>query len=101
MPKEFVGAESRFSDIYSRLKDLVEGSQVNPEKRLEQLSVKKAALNREIRDLKEQGEFKVYDDWQIRERFEELSRSARDLLSDFKQVEDNFKGITKRLFESK
>lgn len=99
-PKEFVGAESRFSDIFSRLKDLVEGSQVNPEKRLEQLNEKKAVLNKEIKDLKEQGEFKVYEDWQIRERFEELSRSSRDLLSDFKQVEDNFKGITRRLFES-
>jgi hypothetical protein len=99
-PKEFVGAESRFSDIYKRLKDLVEGSQVNPEKRLAQLMEKRNGINREIRELKEHGEFQVYEDWQIRERFEDLSRSARDLLSDFKLVEDNFKQITRRLFES-
>ncbi len=98
--REFVGTESRFSDIHRRLKDLVEGSQEDPEIKLEQLLEKRKEINREIREIREKGIVKSYEAYQIKERFEDISRSARDLLSDFKLVEENFKQITRKLFES-
>ncbi len=57
-------------------------------------------INREIQEVREKGIVKSYEPYQIRERFEDISRSARDLLSDFKLVEENFKQITRKLFES-
>jgi hypothetical protein len=96
-PREFVGTESRFQDILRRLRELVEGSGEDPEKRVAELQEKRAEIGREIRRIRRTGRVESYTAVQVRERFEEISRSARDLLADFRQVEQNFKELVREI----
>lgn len=97
--KEFVGTESKFKDIFHKLRDIVENANPDQEKRLEDLEKKKLAIEKEIRKIKIDGYVSTYEDYQIRSRFEEVNRLANDLIGDFKEVEDNFKEITQRIYE--
>ena len=96
-PREFVGTESRFQDILRRLRELVEGSGEDPGKRIDELKERRAEIGREIQRIRRAGRVESYTAVQVRERFEEISRSARDLLADFRQVEQNFKELVREI----
>ena len=98
-PREFVGTESRFTFIYQGIKELLEGSQEDPEERIRQLTEKRNELDREIEKIRTGSPVSLLEDWQIRERFDDISRNARTLISDFREVEENFKEIIRTLFE--
>lgn len=93
-----VGAESRFLEIQRRLEELVENTTDDPEVRLKMLENRRMRLDREIEALKTGRSLPVYSDQQIRERMGALIRHSRDLLGDFKQVEENFKAIVKEIY---
>ncbi len=95
--KDFVGAESKFKDIFNQLNNLVEFTSDDKEKRIKILEAKKKEIDDQIQVLKE-GDVKVFEDYQIIEKFNKLNHSAKELLSDFKEVEDNFKNITKEIY---
>ena len=97
--KEFVGAESKFKDIFNKLKELVEFTNENIEKRIEILEDKKLNIEQEIQQLKIGEDVKVFEEHEIIPRFQQLTFSAKELLSDFKEVEDNFKNITKDIYQ--
>ena len=97
--KDFVGTESRFKDIFRRLRDLVEGSQENPAEKIAELKEKIEGLKASIRLIEQTGKVEVYSDTQIKERFFEITKSARELLGDFKEVEHNFKEITRGIYQ--
>lgn len=44
-------------------------------------------------------EVEVYDDYQIEPRFNTLNKLAKELLSDFKEVDDNFKEIIRQIYQ--
>lgn len=94
--REFVGTESRFKDIFTRLKDLISQTEVDPEKRLQELEDQKHEIEKKIMAIRVRGHLAsedVYDDTKIKERFYELDRAARELLTDFTEVEQNFEGL--------
>jgi hypothetical protein len=97
--REFVGTESKFKDIFTKLRDIIENANPNKEKRLEELERRKQEIEEEIRKIKIDGFVEVYEDYQIRSRYEEVNRLANELIGDFKEVEDNFKDITRRIYE--
>ncbi|MBN2532532.1 MAG: DUF3375 domain-containing protein [Spirochaetales bacterium] len=97
-PREYVGTESRFSDILRRLEELVERTQENPEMKIKELEKKKQEIEDEIAEIRHTGEVKTFSRFQIQERFEEISRNSRDLLADFKEVEQNFKKIVEHIY---
>lgn len=97
--REFVGTESKFKDIFSKLRDIIENANPDKEKRLTELERKKKALEEEIRKVKIDGYVNTYEDYQIQSRYEEVNRMANELIGDFKEVEDNFKEITRRIYE--
>lgn len=97
--KEFVGAESKFKDIFNKLKELVEFTNEDIEKRIEILEDKKLSIEQEIKQLKIGEDVKVFEAHEIIPRFQQLTFSAKELLSDFKEVEDNFKNITKDIYQ--
>ena len=97
--KEFVGAESKFKDIFNKLKELVEFTNEDIEKRIEILEDKKLSIDQEIQKLKIGDNVKVFEEHEIIPRFQQLTFSAKELLSDFKEVEDNFKNITKDIYQ--
>ena len=97
--REFVGAESKFKDIFTKLRDIIENANPNKEKRLAELEKRKRAIDEEIRRIKIDGYVSTYEDYQVKSRYEEVNRLANELIGDFKEVEDNFKDITRRIYE--
>lgn len=97
--REFVGAESKFKDVFRKLREIIENANPDKEKRLAELEKKKLAIEDEIRRIKIDGYVSTYEDYQIKSRFEEVNRLANELVGDFKEVEDNFKEITRKIYE--
>lgn len=97
--RKFVGTESRFKDIFKKMHDLVENTQDDPQEKILELERKKQAIEEEIRQVKITQQVQVYDETQVKERFYELNKLSRELLADFKEVEGNFKGIIRNIYE--
>ena len=97
--KEFVGTESKFKDIFHKLRDIIENANPDKEKRLAELEKRKQAIDEEIRRIKIDGYVSTYEDYQIKSRYDEVNRLANELIGDFKEVEDNFKDITRKIYE--
>lgn len=93
--REFVGTNSRFRDIFARLQELIELSTENKEARIAELEKKKWEIENEINLLKTGKKPLVYGDTEIKERFYDLNKTARELLGDFTEVEQNFDQIRK------
>lgn len=97
--EEFVGTESKFNNILHQLKELVEFTNEDTEKRIQLLEEKKLEIEQQIQRIKIGEDVKVFEAFEIVPRFHQLNQSAKELLSDFKEVEDNFKGITKGIYQ--
>ncbi len=96
---EFVGTESRFLHLSQQLQEVVNNASADPEQRIAELEKQRKALNDEIREIRKSGRARTYTDTQIKERFFTLSRNARELVADFKQVEENFKEISREIYQ--
>ena len=90
--RAFVGTESRLRLVFDLLKEIVDGSQEDPAEHLKELQRQKAALEERIRRVK-RGELDLLDDTALRERFEHMVGTARELLADFREVEQNFRAL--------
>jgi len=97
--EEFVGTESKFNNILNQLKELVEFTNEDAEKRIQLLEEKKLEIEQQIQRIKVGEDVKVFEAFEIVPRFNQLNHSAKELLSDFKEVEDNFKEITKGIYQ--
>ena len=89
---EFVGTESRLKNLFEKLKELSIKTKKDFETRLKELEDKKKQVEEEIENLK-LGKFDVLDDRQIKEQYLLIEETAKYLLSDFRQVEDNFRTL--------
>lgn len=97
--KEFVGTESKFKMIFNQLKEIVEYSNEDIQKRIDILKQKELDIKHQIERLEMGENVKVFEEFEITPRFNQLLQSAKELLSDFKEVEDNFKNITKEIYQ--
>lgn len=97
--EDYIGTESKFKTLFSQLKELVEYSNEDREKRIELLRQRKEDIERQIERLEMGEEVEVYEDYQIEPRFNSLNKMAKELLSDFKEVDDNFKEIIKQIYQ--
>ena len=95
----FVGTESRFLAIFNLLRDIVQKGTEDLDVRLERLEEEKAALEAEIAELRSTGLVERYEAGKTRELFLRASDEARRLLADFRQVEANFRDVTRRVQE--
>lgn len=96
--RAFVGTESRFRLLVDSLRDVVEHTDDDRARRLEILKDRKAAIEQEIRAL-ELGVMDRYNNAQVQERLELFTRLCYELVSDFREVEDNFKQIHRSIVE--
>ncbi|MDT8439827.1 MAG: DUF3375 domain-containing protein [Wenzhouxiangellaceae bacterium] len=94
----FVGAESRLLTVFELLRQIVTGSETDPEARIAELEAKKDELEREIDNIRA-GRLGLLDDTRLRERFLQMAETARALLADFRQVEDNFRTLDRQVRE--
>ena len=96
--RSFVGTESRLLTLFELLRQMNEGSETDPEARLADLKVRREAIDAEM-DRVAHGELPMLDDTAMRDRFQQFSQLARELLSDFREVESNFRSLDRRVRE--
>lgn len=94
-PREYIGTNSRFKDIFFKLQKMVEQTNEDPESRIEELEKKKWEIENEINLIKLGKKPNVFDETEIKEQFYDLNKMARELLADFSEVELNFEQIRK------
>lgn len=97
-PREVVGTESRLSTLFELLRQMVFGAEDDPVRRLADLRRRRDELDAEIARA-ERGEIHLLDPLQQRDRYYQFTRNARELLADFRQVEDNFRTLDRSLRE--
>lgn len=90
--RAFVGTESRLQTVVELLRQIVHGAETDPDVRLAELRRQRADIDAEIAAV-EAGDVDVMDETGIRDRYQQFSSTARELLSDFREVEDNFRGL--------
>lgn len=90
--RSFVGTESRLQTLVELLRQIVHGAQADPAERIAELERRRDALERELADARE-GRIAVLDDTALRERYQQFAATARELLGDFREVEDNFRAL--------
>lgn len=93
--REFVGQESRLKSLFDSLKQLSSRSKRDYVARIRELEQQKKEIEREIEEVK-QGKIDVLDDRQIKEQYFLIEEIAKNLLGDFKQVEQNFRDLDRR-----
>lgn len=96
--RRFVGTESRLLTVFDLLRQIVEGTEVNPDVRVAELEKRRAQLDAEIERAR-RGEIDVMGPTQIRDRFLQLASTARALLADFREVEQNFRELDRAVRE--
>lgn len=97
-PKQFVGTESRLLTIFRLLKEIVTDAMVDPDAEILRLEMEKEQIERKLANLKA-GYYPVKDSTRIRERFLEACETSQRLLSDFRQVEENFRQLDRKTRE--
>jgi hypothetical protein len=96
--RSFVGTESRLLTLFDLLKQLSEGSETDPAARLAGLQKRRDEVDAEIARVIN-GDFSVLDDTAIKDRFQQVTQLARDLLTDFREVEQNFRSLDRSVRE--
>ncbi len=90
--RAFVGTESRLHTVVELLRQIVHGADTDPEARLDQLRRRRADLDSEIARA-EAGDSPPLDTPALLDRLQHVERTARELLGDFREVEDNFRAL--------
>lgn len=88
--RSFVGTESRLLSIFHMLGEVVQATESDPAARLANLDKRKGEIEEEMRSLRS-GRPVTYDPTKVKERYIQIVDLARRLLSDFRQVEENFR----------
>ena len=96
--RSFVGTESRLNTIVDLLRQIVFGTETDPDERIAELTRQRDAIDEQIARVRA-GELDLLDESAVRDRYQQFSATARDLLSDFRQVEENFRTLDRRLRE--
>ena len=96
--RSFVGTESRLLTLFELLRQMSEGSETDPEVRLQELRRRRGAIDAEI-DRVRAGDVPLLGDTALKERFTQFATLARELLADFREVEHNFRGLDRRVRE--
>jgi hypothetical protein len=97
--RSFVGAESRMRLVFELLRQIAEGSETDPQARIAERERRRdAALHAEIEQIRA-GKLSLLDPTQLRERFVQAADTARALLADFRQVEQNFRDLDRQVRE--
>ncbi len=97
--EEYIGTDSKFKSIINQLRELVEYTNEDREKRLQLLEDKKMEIEHQIQQLQMGEDVKVFEEFEIVPRFRQINKLAKELLTDFKDVDGNFKTIIKEIYQ--
>jgi hypothetical protein len=97
--RKLVGTESKFKDIFNKLKELIDNSIEDPVKKIEELEKRKAEIEDQIRKIKREQTVSTFEDYQIKSRYDDVTKLTNELIGDFREVEENFKIIVRSIYE--
>ena len=97
--RSFVGTESRLATVMDLLRQIVQGSETDPERRLDRLLEERGRLDEQIARARD-GQVEVLGDTAQRERYQQFAATARELLADFREVEGKFRSLDREMRET-
>ena len=95
----FVGTESRLEGILSELDELLRQTSDDPEARLNYLRGERAKLDDQIARILAGERPRIFEPWHVNERYARILEDAQTLVSDFRQVEENFRRLAQEVVE--
>ncbi|MGB5466104.1 MAG: DUF3375 domain-containing protein [Sedimenticolaceae bacterium] len=90
--RAFVGTESRLLTLFELLRQIDAGSETDPAVRIAELERRRERIDAEIARVRD-GDMPLLDDTALKERFQQFIELSRTLLSDFREVEQNFRTL--------
>jgi Protein of unknown function (DUF3375) len=96
--RTFIGTESRLLTLFELLRQINAGSEADPQARLAELRRRRDEIDTEIARVLD-GDVPLLDDSAMRDRFQQFMAMSRDLLSDFREVEHNFRALDRGVRE--
>jgi hypothetical protein len=96
--RSFVGTESRLLTLFELLKQMDQGSETDPQTHIAQLQKRRDEIEAEIERVAA-GHLPLLDDTAMKDRFQQFVQLARELLTDFREVEHNFRALDRRVRE--
>ncbi|PCI44516.1 MAG: hypothetical protein COB41_04210 [Proteobacteria bacterium] len=96
--RNFIGTESRLLTLFDLLQQIAEGSETDPKLRIAELRKKRREIDAEIKQI-QGGDIPLLDETAIKDRFQQFVIMAGELLSDFREVEQNFRMLDRRVRE--
>jgi len=96
--RHFIGTESRLLTVFELLRQMLEGTELDPDARIAELERRRAEIDAEIGKIRG-GQLDIMDATQVKERFLQMSATARGLLADFRDVEQNFRELDRSVRE--
>jgi len=93
-----IGTESRLHTLVDLLRQMVHGAEPDPDARLEELRRRREEIDAEIAAV-EAGDVRLMDGAGLRERYQFFGSTARELLADFREVEENFRRLDRQARE--
>ncbi len=96
--RTFIGTESRLLTIFELLRQMVLGAEADAQVRIDELEKRKVDIDAEIEAIRS-GDIPVMNETALRDRFLQVRSTAKELLSDFRAVEDNFRMLDNQVRE--
>ena len=96
--RDFVGTESRLNTVFDLLRQIVFGTETDPQERIRELRKQRDQIDEQIARI-QAGELELMDSSAVLDRYQQFAATARELLADFREVEDNFRKLDRQLRE--
>lgn len=96
--RSFVGTESRLLTLVDLLRQMSEGSETDPTRRVEELQRRRSEIDAEITRIMA-GDIPILGDTELKDRFQQFEQIERELLADFREVEANFRALDRKIHE--
>lgn len=87
-----VSTESRLLTVFELLRQLTEGTSQDVDARVRELELRRAAIDADIARLRA-GHVDLMGSAQVKDRFLQMSSTARGLLSDFRELDQSFREL--------
>ena len=97
--REFVGTESRLNVIFELLRQIVFGTEPDPGERLAELRAAAAGHRRADSPRSRRARCPCSTRPAVRDRYQQFAGTARELLADFREVDENFRKLDRQLRE--
>jgi hypothetical protein len=96
--RSFIGTESRLMLVFQLFHEIARQSDEDPERRMQELERRKSELDDEMLRVID-GHISVLEPVQIKERYMQAMNLSREILSDFRAVEQNFRELRRNMQE--